>query len=353
MAVYTPPTETLPIFDSTVFPASINSALTPSTGQSYFLSYPVAQGQETISTLQTTNVIANPVTTGSINIGTGQTTGSINIGTGQTSGILQLGSTTRTGIIYLGNVIIEQLSGILSYSLNSFTGLTTLNLFSGASTGFSSGFTTTNFLQGTLFKDMVVNMLTVGSLSSGVSMAQDIVIGSGTCNGTGSNASTLVIGNYRSAITGTNTATITIGSSGEGYDYSTTTNLRGKLISTARDSISGTNVTRNIYGYVDYILITSTPYVISDVGNNINLFVNIGGSGSGGYVVTFPIPSLMNGQYITFRSTRLGDAQCKITTGNLIVPLGSVQGSAVNSIQCLNTQCIQLYSNGTYWYQIN
>ena len=53
MAVYTPPTETLPIFDNGVFPASLTGALTPSTGTRYFLSYPVAQGIETIEKLRT------------------------------------------------------------------------------------------------------------------------------------------------------------------------------------------------------------------------------------------------------------------------------------------------------------
>ena len=46
MAVYTPPTETLPIFDNSVFPSSLGTALTIATGQDYFLSYPIAQGSE-------------------------------------------------------------------------------------------------------------------------------------------------------------------------------------------------------------------------------------------------------------------------------------------------------------------
>jgi hypothetical protein len=67
MAVYTPPTETLPIFDSGVFPASLTGSLTPSTGTSYFLSYPVAQGQETITDLITTNITNTNLTTTDIN----------------------------------------------------------------------------------------------------------------------------------------------------------------------------------------------------------------------------------------------------------------------------------------------
>ena len=46
MAVYTPPTETLPIFDNSVFPSSDGTVLTIATGKQYFLSYPVAQGEE-------------------------------------------------------------------------------------------------------------------------------------------------------------------------------------------------------------------------------------------------------------------------------------------------------------------
>jgi len=338
MAVYTPPTETLPIFDTSVFPSSNNSVLTPSSGQKYFLSYPVAQGQETITTLQTTNVIANPTTTGTISIGTSQT-----------SGILQLGSTTRAGIIYLGNVIIEQVSGILSYSINSFTSLTTLNLFSGASSAFTSGFNTTNLFQGTLFKDMSANILSVGTLSSGTSMAQNIDIGSGTCSGTGANSSTINIGNYRTDYsTGTNTATITIGANSTDYGNCTTTNLRGQTKTTIRDSISGSTVVRNLSGYVDCINITSTPYVISDIGNNITLFVIVAGSGTGTYDVTFPIPSLMNGQYLTIRSARSGSVTIKTTSGSNIYQLSA--GGLTNSITIGGNACIKLYSNGTYWY---
>jgi hypothetical protein len=46
MAVYTPPTEDIPIFDNSVFPSANGTALTIATGQKYFLSYPVAQGSE-------------------------------------------------------------------------------------------------------------------------------------------------------------------------------------------------------------------------------------------------------------------------------------------------------------------
>ena len=46
MAVYTPPTETLPIFDNSVFPSSDGTALTIASGRDYFLTYPVAQGEE-------------------------------------------------------------------------------------------------------------------------------------------------------------------------------------------------------------------------------------------------------------------------------------------------------------------
>lgn len=342
MAVYTPPTETLPIFDSSVFPASINSALTPSTGQSYFLSYPVAQGTQTITNLKTTNVSSTP-----------STTGDINIGVDQTSGILKLGSTVRTGLIYLGNVIISQISGVLEYSINSFDLLTTLTLFSGASSGFSSGFTTTNFLQGTLFKDMTVNMLTVGSLSSNVSMVQDITIGSGTCSGTGSNSSTITIGNYRTDYsTGPNGSSIIIGANASGYGNTTTTNLRGQTKAVTRDSISGNTVTRNLVGYVDYIKITSTPYTLSDSGNNINLFINIGGTGTATFTVVIPAPSSMNGQYITFRNTaNRGIIVNTSSLGLFFVPLGVLESAAQSATAVVNLQSIQLYSNGSYWYE--
>ena len=46
MAVYTPPTENIPIFDPSVFPSSDGTALTIASGRKYFLTYPVAQGSE-------------------------------------------------------------------------------------------------------------------------------------------------------------------------------------------------------------------------------------------------------------------------------------------------------------------
>jgi len=340
MAVYIPPTETLPIFDNAVFPSS-TSALTPTTGLSYFLSYPTAQGQETISNLQTTNIIANPTTTGDISVGTSQT-----------SGFIKLGSITRSGIIYLGNVIFQQVSGVLSFSINSFTSLTTLNLFTGSSSGFSSGFTTVNFLQGTLFKNITSNILTSGSVPIDTNINQTINIGSGTCTGTGANSSTLIIGNYSSDTTGTNTSTIHVGSTSTAYANQTISTIKGKLVSSSRDSITDVVTTRNISGYVDYISITAAA-TISDVGNNINLFVNIGGSGTVGFLLTIPSPTLMNGQYITFRSTRASDTTVKTASGNLIIKLGFNQAGATNGVQCLTLQSIALYSNGSFWIQIN
>jgi len=62
MAVYTPPTESLPIFDNSVFPSSSGTVLTIGTGQDYFLSYPIAQGQETITDLISTNITSTNVT---------------------------------------------------------------------------------------------------------------------------------------------------------------------------------------------------------------------------------------------------------------------------------------------------
>jgi len=53
MATYPPPTEQLPIFDSTVFSSPTDDALTYDSAKRYFLTFPNAQGTET---LQTTNV---------------------------------------------------------------------------------------------------------------------------------------------------------------------------------------------------------------------------------------------------------------------------------------------------------
>ena len=150
MAVYTPPTETLPIFDNSVFPESITSALTPSTGKSYFLSYPVAQGIETIETLRTnfintfgvlSNLVITSINNMTLNSGRAvsitsaqdmtltSTAGNFTMNSDLSSLIFSAGTNSLRGN---GNVTITSLAGNVSItgdsnaSISGKTGTTTI-----------------------------------------------------------------------------------------------------------------------------------------------------------------------------------------------------------------------------------
>ena len=120
MSVNTPPTENIPIFDASVFPSASGTALTIATGQKYFVSYPVAQGNEIFPqniTLQSTLTDATGV-----------------VGTAG-----QLLSSTGTGINWInpgaitGDLLINNPYGIYCdsyYQASNHTLGNALNLFS-------------------------------------------------------------------------------------------------------------------------------------------------------------------------------------------------------------------------------
>lgn len=133
MASYLPPTEDLPVFDNQVFDSN-NTSLTYTTAKKYFLTFPTAQGTQTITDLiagtinylspssgSFFNIGTNQVSGGTIRIGptggsagvsvhcgnidfknntinnaTSGTTGNINLGDSQTSGVLNIGTGIRT-----------------------------------------------------------------------------------------------------------------------------------------------------------------------------------------------------------------------------------------------------------------
>jgi hypothetical protein len=97
MASYTPPSENLPIFDNSVF-----TTTTSSSGFTYdelldlFLSYPVAQGEQTIASLISNTINTNLPTT-AFNFLSSLTTGQLNIGTSST-GTIKIGANTGTSV---------------------------------------------------------------------------------------------------------------------------------------------------------------------------------------------------------------------------------------------------------------
>jgi hypothetical protein len=99
MASYLPPTENLPIFDSSVFDDSNSAYLTYTSAKKLFLTYPTAQGEETIASLISAEIdTATPTT--NFNFLQSQTTGDILIGNSLTASggaTIRVGPTGATG----------------------------------------------------------------------------------------------------------------------------------------------------------------------------------------------------------------------------------------------------------------
>jgi hypothetical protein len=100
MAIYNPPTETLPIFDSSVFESN-SAGLTIAEGDARYLRFPVSQGSETISgalvvsgTITTDDIAGSAVGTAVSLFNEATRTGTITIGTGASSKTITIGNNT-------------------------------------------------------------------------------------------------------------------------------------------------------------------------------------------------------------------------------------------------------------------
>jgi len=93
-------------FNPDFYQSTSGEYLTASTGRSYFLSYPTAQGEETISTLITPSILSTSDDT-NMTIGSNLTTGALSLASAQTTGTLNIGSNTTatrtTGAINIGS----------------------------------------------------------------------------------------------------------------------------------------------------------------------------------------------------------------------------------------------------------
>lgn len=163
MAVYTPPTETLPIFDNSAFPSSDSTALTIATGKNYFLTYPVAQGEE---------IFPSNITLQS----------SITDSTGSKGLSTQVLSSTGTGTQW----IYSGLNGYSTYAMSSlpFTLPTTIFsnlyvLFTGTGSGTltipTSGFTTGTLLSIKNISTGTLNISTSSILFSSSSTTTSLI----------------------------------------------------------------------------------------------------------------------------------------------------------------------------------
>jgi hypothetical protein len=140
MASYTPPSENLPIFDNSVF-----TTTTSSSGFTYdelldlFLSYPVAQGEQTIASLLSNEIDTNLPTT-AFNFLSSLTSGQLNIGTSST-GTIKIGASTGTSV-YCGSIdctgeninnAVSSTGGNLGFGPSQTSGV--MNIATGVRTG--------------------------------------------------------------------------------------------------------------------------------------------------------------------------------------------------------------------------
>ena len=91
-------------FNPSFYTSSSSDYLTKQTAKSYFLSYPTAQGTETISTLNCA-VLNTPSETSNLDIGTNIINGTISMGNVQTNGSLIIGNNGNTDTQIKGGTI--------------------------------------------------------------------------------------------------------------------------------------------------------------------------------------------------------------------------------------------------------
>ena len=106
MSTETPPTYYFSgiAFNPSFFTSSSSDYLTKQTAKSYFLSYPTAQGTETISTLNCA-VLNTPSQTSNLDLGVNIINGTISMGDVQTNGSIIIGNNGNTDTQIKGGTI--------------------------------------------------------------------------------------------------------------------------------------------------------------------------------------------------------------------------------------------------------
>ena len=107
MSTETPPTYYFSgiKFNPSFYTSSSSDYLTKQTAKSYFLSYPTAQGTETISTLNCA-VLNTPSQTSNLDLGTNIINGTISMGDVQTNGVWAIAGVLHLKPfgVYIGNL---------------------------------------------------------------------------------------------------------------------------------------------------------------------------------------------------------------------------------------------------------
>ena len=215
-------------FNSTFYTSASGDYLTKTTAKQYFLSYPTAQGVESISTLYSST------------IDSGATSSALSIGPSQTDGILNIGSNSTTA---------TRTTGAINIGTNVF-GNTPINI------GTTSKSTTT--LNGIVNVTTKIISPTVESTTSGTSMylGSNIDTGSlflGSVISTGS----ITIGRE----SGNHTGAITIGDS----------QTSGIMNIATKSTRSGALNINNTSGQTNSINIGTTGTPVSITGNTVSI----------------------------------------------------------------------------------
>ena len=288
------------LFNPSFYTSSSSDYLTQTTAKKYFLSYPSAQGTETIS-----NLISNAITYSS------PTSGSFfEVGVNQVSGgTIRIGPTgSSAGVsVHCGNVDFK------NNTINNATAATTgdLSIASAQTQG-------------------VLNIATASRVKASGTTKGDINIGTGINTlVSGTIYPYINIGNNPSTLNGTQ---ISMGA------VNTTTTINGKLTS-SRGVLSGNTV------YAVYDSFGGNQTISTSL--NVDAFIVIfGGLGSSIFTIPSGFPT---GQRLTFKSIASNNQTLRFTNTISILSNGTQTGASDFAFP--QATVLNVIFNGTLWYQ--
>jgi len=401
MASYLPPTEDLPIFDSEVFDIANSTSLTYAEAKKLFLTYPTAQGTETISSLIAGEIdYSSPLSGSFFDIGTNQVSGghirigptgasgvsvhagnidctnntinnatsatlnNLSLGNSQTSGVLNIGTGTRVstgngGAINIGGgsgsdapINIGPISTVAGTSVTNINTSTSasgvINIGSSTATTNIKGtstctgtITASNGLSSSGLITTSGNIRTTGSgtiTSAGTITASSGVSATGTVS---ASTSVLTPTLTTSSAVGLNIGTSTASSIGIGYGSITTT-LNGVVKTNTNSFVRGRIATR------DQDLI-ALPYTISSVNVDSDFYMNIfGGSPATGNIII--ANDFGAGQNITIKISGAFPVTITFTTLSLWLN----EGNTTTSSYALKAgETLSFVRGNNAWFQTN
>ena len=205
MASYTPPSENLPIFDNSVFTTTTTSTggFTYDELVALFLTYPVAQGEQTIASLISNGIDTN-LPTSTFNFLDSVTTGTVNMFNSQSTGILNIGNrVNRTGAINIGTNMQETITIGNTGGLVNINGTGTIKASSfdtgsaGVGVSLYTSTTSGSFTMLTGQTTGTINIATNGSRSGAIN------IGSASCTLNITGTGTLKANKFDATLAGT------------------------------------------------------------------------------------------------------------------------------------------------------